>query len=222
MLKKILLFCLLLSVSLPETLWAWNQQSNEKVTDDISGYYVIRGNMDDEFFTIRSSAADEVFNFYPMTGSFSGSYLATGDGKTLDYDNLDVRYVFQFIRQSDGNYLLRYCGCPYPCYLKVVGVDMDADRDVSVTSSPAMASHIRICKITDPNYSNYLYYLFDATYTNDTGMPFCIGSNTNPIYHVYSVAKHPNSNWDSDSRVDIVKLSDDQIPEAAKSPKLCQ
>ena len=62
MLKKILLFCLLLSVSLPETLWAWNQQSNEKVTDDISGYYVIRGNMDDEFFTIRSSAADEVFN----------------------------------------------------------------------------------------------------------------------------------------------------------------
>jgi lysophospholipase L1-like esterase len=220
MLKKILLFCLLLSVSLPETLWAWNQQSNEKVTDDISGYYVIRGNMDDEFFTIRSSAADEVFNFYPMTGSFSGSYLATGDGKTLDYDNLDVRYVFQFIRQSDGNYLLRYCGCPYPCYLKVVGVDMDADRDVSVTSSPAMASHIRICKITDPNYSNYLYYLFDATYTNDTGMPFCIGSNTNPIYHVYSVAKHPNSNWDSDSRVDIVKLSDDQIPEAAKAENL--
>ncbi len=220
MLRKLLLFSLLMGIFIPTSVSAWDQKPNAKVTEDISGYYVIRGYMDDEYFTVRSTVADETFNFYPMTGTFTGSLLATGDGESLDLNNLDARYVFQLTRQSDGNYLMRYCGCPYPCYIKVDGVDMATDRDVRVTSSPAMASHIRIAKINDSNYSSYLYYLFDATYTNETGMPFCIGSNTNPIYHVYSVEKHPTSNWDNDCRVDIVKLSDEQIPEAAKAENL--
>lgn len=218
--KLFTLFGFLCSLMLALPAWAWSYKSNEKVTEDISGYYVIKGNMDDEYLTVRSNTADKAFNFYEMTGSFTGTYLATGDGTSLDMGNLDTKYVFQLIRQSDGNYLMRYCGCPYPCYIKVEGSTMTDDRDISVTASPAMASHIRICKITEEGYASYPYYLFDGTYTDEAGMAFCPGSNTNPEYHVYSVTKHATSNWESDCRVNIIKLTDAQIPAAAKAENL--
>ena len=51
MLRKLLLFSLLMGIFIPTSVSAWDQKPNAKVTEDISGYYVIRGYMDDEYFT---------------------------------------------------------------------------------------------------------------------------------------------------------------------------
>lgn len=216
--KHIIRFTLavLLAVCSGISAAAWDLKSNEKVTDDISGYYYLQSNSGSAYFTARTKVENDFLQstLLPATCTLTAAYLGTTTDATFDASMPASKYIFQLKRQSDGNYTLRYCGSPRPVYFHSTGVGNN-NFEVVASGAETAASHFAINKITDASVGNFMYYFHDDTYGDDATMPIRYASSGNPVMRVYATAASRGDAWEPGCRISMTKLDNSQIPAEA-------